>query len=187
MGTSKVVQVGGAFVILLALTGSLLYAVKIPDMPDNFGSDEWAVEHWNQAVGYLKYITTDEQRQKLGSVPENLRKEAWDEFWKGEDPVPSTPENEFKNTYFARIRYANEHYGTNLWTGWLSDRGEVYIRLGPPEDTEVFRMQANGRDIEVWHYWIPDDVSLYFVDQTGFGDFVLENPQVMLREAFKLR
>ena len=45
-------------------------------------------------------------------------------------PNPSTPENEFKQSFFERVRYANENYGV-LEPGWRSDRGRLYIKYGP--------------------------------------------------------
>jgi GWxTD domain-containing protein len=170
---------------VLVLTGATpLWAVKVPDMPKDFGSEEWAVSNWNAAVGYLKYVADTRKQQALLSVPAGLRKEAWEEFWKDFDPVRSTPENEFSAAYFQRVQYANVHFGTNLQYGWLTDRGEAYVRLGPPAETETYTMRANGKDLEIWQYWAPAEFYLYFVDQTGFGDFVLLNPDVMIHESF---
>ena len=153
-------------------------------MPDNFGTNDWAVANYTEAVGYLKYLADNDVRQKLLSVPENLRLEAWEEFWKGYDPVSSTPENEFRDQYFARIRYANENFNTILQPGWLTDMGEVWIRLGEPNTIEKFTMRASGNDIQVWNYWVPRDVYLVFLDRTGVGDFYLLNTSEMLDEVF---
>jgi GWxTD domain-containing protein len=172
-------------VILLLILAVPLRARKTVEMPDNFGRDDWAVSHWEEAVGYLKYVGDKEDRQKMLSVPENLRLEAWEEFWKKFDPVSTTPANEFRDEYFARIRQANDNFASILRPGWLTDRGEVYIRMGAPRNVEKFNTRAGGRDIEVWEYWISYDVTLVFMDTRGGGDMDLLNPSVMVEWVFE--
>lgn len=115
--------------------------------PANFGTTEWAVANWDKAVDYVKYIAEGNDQEKLKSVPDNLRAEAWQEFWKDSDPVSSTDVNEFRKEYFRRIGYANEHFTTPLRKGWITDRGEAYVRLGEPQYIERFTMRRSGRDI----------------------------------------
>jgi GWxTD domain-containing protein len=183
MCCSRTLKVLLVVLFSLFLSGSL-WARKPIEMPANFGTDEWAIANYQDAVNYLHYLSERKTRQALVSVPDNLRLEAWQQFWKKLDPVSKTPENEYQIEYFARIRYANEHYTTNLQPGWLTDRGEAYVRLGAPKDIEKFTMRARGRDIEVWEYWAPREVQLFFYDRTGVGDFFLLNPADMMEEVF---
>jgi len=183
MHRSGVIALGLLLIFSLMVTTSL-WARKKVEMPENFGTNEWAVAHYKEAVGYLKYLAGNDLRQELLSVPERLKLEAWEEFWIKHDPVSSTPEKEFRNQYFARIRHANEKFGTILQPGWLTDRGEVWIRLGEPNTIEKFTMRAGGRDLEIWNYWVPRDVYLVFLDRAGVGDFYLLNPSDMLDEVF---
>ncbi|HUU26351.1 MAG TPA: GWxTD domain-containing protein [archaeon] len=183
MRCSRVLRVM-LLVSLSLIMASSLWARKNVEIPANFGKDDWSVTHWEDAVRYLKYIADNNTRQKLLSVPESLRQEAWDEFWKKHDPVSSTPANEFRDQYFARVKYANENYGTNLRDGWLNDMGEVYIRMGQPMRTEKFTMRASGRDLEVWEYWTNYDVQLVFLDRSGLGDFDLLNPAEMIDQVY---
>ena len=183
MRTSSLTRTGLTVALSLVMTASL-WAVKKVDMPGNFGKDDWAVSHYQEAVGYLKYMTKNQTIQKLISVPDNLRQDAWDDFWKGYDPLKKPSANEFQEAYFDRIRYANEKFGSILQPGWLTDRGEAYIRLGEPTSREKFTMRAGGHDIEVWNYMIPRDIYLVFVDRTGVGDFDLLNTGDMLDEVY---
>ncbi|MEA2064075.1 MAG: GWxTD domain-containing protein [Gemmatimonadota bacterium] len=169
-------------IILLLVSTVSMWARKEPRMPENFGSDEWAVANYEEAVGYLKYLTDNRTRQELLSVPENLRVEAWNEFWEAFDPLSTTELNEFHVEYFARIEHANNEYGTILQPGWLTDRGETCIRLGPPRMLDKYSMRAGGRDLEVWNYWVPYDIDLVFVDRSGVGDFILLNPEMMIEQ-----
>ena len=183
MSRSPAIRIALPLILSLILTGSI-QARKEVVMPENFGTGEWAEVNYKEAVGYLKYVAKNEVRQELLSVPGNLRLEAWEEFWKEHDPVSSTPENEFRDQYFARIRYANENFGNMLQPGWLTDMGEVWIRLGEPNTIEKFTMRASGKDLEIWNYWVPRDAYLVFLDRSGVGDFYLLNMSDMLDEVF---
>ena len=169
---------------LLMVPALNLWAMKQPEMPDNFGTDEWAVTHWEEAVGYLKYVANKETREKLLNLPELLKFDAWENLWKESDPMPTTPANEFRDQYFARIRYANENFAEMLQPGWLTYRGEAYIRLGPPDNIEIYNMLAGYGDLEIWGYWTPYEINLVFQDHTGVGDFYLLNPSELLDHAY---
>lgn len=161
--------------LLFAAGADLHAARKYVEMPDNFGETGWAVQHWEKAVDYLKYVTDDDTRKELRSVPGRQRAEAWDSFWKGLDPVEGTSSNEMRKAYFERVRHANETFPTLLQEGWQTDMGEVYIRLGEPRQVDRYNMRASGNDIQVWSYWSPYAIDLVFYDETGLGDFYLLN------------
>jgi len=169
---------------ILILLAAPLRAREVPEMPENFGTDQWAVANYEQAVHYLKYLSDEKTRRKMLNAPIRERLEVWQSFWKELDPVPATAENEYQDAYFARIRYANESYSEMLRDGWLTDRGEAYIRLGAPMLIERFPMRSGGKDLEVWNYWSSHDRYLVFMDRTGVGDYLLLNPEEMIDEVF---
>ena len=55
--------------------------------------------------------------------------------------------------------------------GWRTDRGEVLIRLGEPDEVFDASPQSEGRLIR-WGY-TQYQLALYFLDETGFGRFRL--------------
>jgi hypothetical protein len=56
--------------------------------------------------------------------------------------------------------------------GWRTDRGRIHILEGPPDEIESYSMQIDRNPTEVWFYF--DNGRRYvFVDETGFGDYVL--------------
>jgi hypothetical protein len=68
------------------------------------------------------------------------------------DPNPVTTDNEALDQYFTRVAIANERFreeGVN--SGWRSDRGEVYITLGEPDQTAETSPGADNRIIQ-WFY-----------------------------------
>ena len=184
MFTNKFKGLVVSFLVSLFVLSGTAAADGNSAAPENFGSAEWAATHWPQAVRYLKYVSDEDQRSKLLSVPAPLRPQVWNDFWQEAGPLKSTDRNEFRRTYFERIAYANSHYETSLLEGWLSDRGEAYIRLGPPKVVEKLTMRAGGRDIRVWEYPTTHDLDLVFYDRTGLDDFRLLNPSAMVDEVY---
>jgi GWxTD domain-containing protein len=58
-----------------------------------------------------------------------------DRYWKERDPTPLTAQNEERDKFYERVRYANANYGIQGVTmGMLSDRGRIYIRFGEPDE-----------------------------------------------------
>jgi GWxTD domain-containing protein len=58
-------------------------------------------------------------------------------YWAMHDPTPTTSENEWKDEFNQRVEYAlgNFHltFGQKPW----DDRGDIWIKLGPPESREL--------------------------------------------------
>ena len=137
-------------------------------------SGQWIVANFDEMVSLLRYFTTPDTLRKLAQTPPEQRAAAWRKFWHDTDPDPATPENEALERYFTRLAAANEQFRDEGGPGWLTDRGEVFITLGPPDQVidphPDFR--GRGRLIE----WIYDQVNLalYFVDETGFGRLRLD-------------
>ena len=129
-----------------------------------------------------KKLQTDDEREKF-----------IEDVWKSRDPDPDTEENEFKQEFYERIAYANEHFSSGK-PGMLTDRGRIYIKFGKPDEVESHpaggfyeRASYEGSGststypFEKWFYrYIPNvrsGVELEFVDPTGSGEYRLaRNP-----------
>jgi GWxTD domain-containing protein len=96
------------------------------------------------------------------------------EFWKKKDPSPNNEENEVFDEYFRRVAYANEHFSSYI-EGWKSDRGMVFIMLGPPNNVDRHPFEYDSKPYEIWEYYNLNR-SFVFLDQTGFGDYRLITP-----------
>jgi GWxTD domain-containing protein len=107
--------------------------------------DEWAFE-------VQTIVTADELRQysQLRTPPE--RDAFIARFWSRRDPTPGTPQNEFRDEFVRRVRFARERFGDPNSAGTLgfdTDRGRVYLMFGAPDAIET---QAAGGSQEVWRY-----------------------------------
>ena len=136
----------------------------------------------------VSYIISAEERTVFKSLQTDAAREQFvEQFWRRRDPTPDTVENEYREEYYRRLTYANEQFAAGV-PGWMTDRGHIYIKYGPPDE----RAQAQGSGTlgavpyERWHYRsmgsFATNVDLEFVDAAGSGEFRLNlDPQI--REA----
>jgi len=137
-------------------------------------SGQWIVANFDDMISLLRYFTSADTLKRLAQTPPENRPAAWRKFWHDTDPNPATPENEALDRYFARLASADEQFRDEGVPGWLTERGEVFITLGPPDQmTEPHPdVRGRGRFIE----WMYDQLNLvlYFVDDAGFGRLRLD-------------
>jgi len=126
----------------------------------------------DQAVALLTYVAGTGEIDAFEKAGEEERKRLWEEFWRGKDPTPGTPRNEFFEEHLRRFRYANEHYRAPLAEGWKTDRGRIYVLFGEPDEVETYPFEMGRKPTEIWHYF-GGGRRFVFVDETGFGDYVL--------------
>ena len=85
------------------------------------------------------YVITPAERAAFLALKTNEEREnfiKW--FWDRRDPDHDTEENEFREQYYERIAYANEHFASGV-PGWKTDRGRIYITWGKPDSVECRR------------------------------------------------
>ena len=142
----------------------------------------------------VTYIITDEERKAFKKLETDDEREHFiEEFWRRRDPDPDTDENEYREEYYERIAYANEHYSSGI-PGWKTDRGRIYIMYGKPDELETHpsggtynreSYEGGGSTstypFERWFYrYIPgvgSGIEIEFVDPTGSGEYrIARNP-----------
>jgi GWxTD domain-containing protein len=138
-------------------------------------SSLWVITNYSEMVSLLRYFDRQDLVGKLRAAPPEQRAQAWREFWTATDPVPLTPENEALNEYLRRVQIANFRYQEPGEPGWLTDRGMVFITLGPPDEVQDFSGSAVSRGATQTIRWIYNTlrVLLVFQDQAGFGRYQL--------------
>ncbi len=141
---------------------------------------EWSVmgivrNDFKTAVEQLRYIATKKEMDDLKSSPAEKRLEFWIAFWIANDPSPGTPENELRDEYYKRLRYADLNFGHFGRDGWKSDMGMVYITYGAPDEIERHPFDTNAKPYQLWYYY-EQKKRFLFVDINGYGDFELQYP-----------
>ena len=142
----------------------------------------------------VAYIITDEERKAFKKLETDDEREHFiEEFWRRRDPDPDTDENEFREEYYERIAYANEHFASGI-PGWKTDRGRIYIMYGKHDELETHpaggsynreSYEGGGTTstypFERWFYryiaGVGSGIEIEFVDPTGSGEYrIARNP-----------
>jgi len=88
-------------------------------------------EAWSE--GPVRFLMTPEERRSFSQLSDPVsRSEFVANFWKARDPRPETPENEFREEFDKRTAFADEHFTEDEVRGSVTDRGMVFVLLGPP-------------------------------------------------------
>ncbi len=124
-------------------------------------------------ISKASYIITKQERQRFLAIPAGERGDFIEEFWKKRDPTPETEVNEFKDQYFGRIAEANHLFTEAAEPGWRSDRGRVYILLGPPTNRITYPRGVTFYDVprEFWYYGF---FLILFTDDAWNGNYKLD-------------
>jgi GWxTD domain-containing protein len=120
-----------------------------------------------ESIALIRYIASADEIDALERAAPEDRQKAWDEFWASRGP-------DFKEEFFSRVRYANEHF-SSLGPGWKTDRGMVYIQYGTPDQIESYPHNIDTLPYEVWSYFSLRR-RFVFVDYDGFGRYELYTP-----------
>ena len=142
----------------------------------SFGNDIPLVSY-EEMLSELRYYAAPDRIRALRDAPVERRGIAWADFLRSTDPTPGTPEHEGLQAYFNRILQANLRFREEGrgGTGWLSDRGKVFVAVGEPD--QVYEQTTNlpitatsttRARVQSWEY-NQYRVRFLFYDETGTG------------------
>ena len=99
----------------------------------------------------IHYIITPMEKDIFLKLTNNRDRDAFiNLFWNLRDPTKGTPQNEYKDEHMKRFIYANRYFRGGPGPGWRSDRGRIYIVLGPPVNVnEVMKEGLSLRSIVI--------------------------------------
>ncbi len=109
--------------------------------------------------GPVRYLIRREEEKQYRALPSDAERAKFiDDFWARRDDVPSTPANEFRIRFWNRVEEADRLFHDAPYPGWKTDRGKLYILLGPPD--EIRQGQVTGRlgkeiPFVIWLYHQP--------------------------------
>ena len=159
---------------LVCLLPSAQAADHSKDLPPRY-------RHWlNEEVNYI--IDSNERKEFLSLMTDAQRDSFIDGFWRVRNPDPASTINTYKEEHYKRLAYANEHYGTvGREDGWRTDRGRMYIVLGPPKQVMTYLSARNVRPMEIWFYQspslaLPPYFNILFYKRSNGEDFNLYSP-----------
>jgi GWxTD domain-containing protein len=100
------------------------------------------VKDWEEMVQMVTYISTRKEHETLLMAQD--KKKALDEYWINLTRNPEIAKDLIRN-YFRMVEFSNILF-TDFKEGWKTDRGMVYIVMGPPQEVNFYL------DREVWSY-----------------------------------
>jgi len=136
----------------------------------------------------VRWIISDEERTAFKRLQTDDEKQAFiEQFWLRRDPTPDTEENEFKEEHYRRIAWANDRFASGI-PGWKTDRGQIYIKFGPPDENDSHTSGGPGErpieegggsttffPYEIWRYRYLEccgsDVQIKFVDPSMTNEY----------------
>jgi GWxTD domain-containing protein len=140
--------------------------------------------------GPVSYIITSEERSTFLHLETNEERENFIEnFWQRRNPDEASVDNSYKEEYYRRVAYTNEHYSSGI-PGWKTDRGRLYLMWGPPDEVTSHPAggpytrtpEEGGGETSVypfedwrWRYLpgIGENIEIEFVDPSGSGEYHL--------------
>jgi GWxTD domain-containing protein len=116
-------------------------------------------------------------------------------WWRRHDSLPATGTNERMEQHLQRVAHARHHFRTPNRLAQYDDRGEIYVRFGPPKQRDsiqwnvaeflkkVFRFgvpvsKSSFPDNEIWTY--------HHIAPTGYYIFVKKNHGYRISESTDL-
>ncbi len=98
-------------------------SAPVPPMPID--------EKW--ADGALRFLNSKSEKEDWKRISDPVtRAEFVAAFWQRRDPTPETPENEYRAEIERRVRFADSRFNDGETKGSGTDRGMVFVLLGPP-------------------------------------------------------
>jgi GWxTD domain-containing protein len=112
-----------------------------------FDDDDWHHD--------VQYIISAEELSEFRQLRNTQERDSFiSQFWAQRDPSPGTPQNEFRDEFYRRLKYANAHFADPAnpsHDGMETDRGLFYVMYGAPDNIEQYPAGA----YEIWRYAAP--------------------------------
>ncbi|MBX3174156.1 MAG: GWxTD domain-containing protein [Gemmatimonadaceae bacterium] len=150
--------------------------------------DELPVARFDDMLQFLRYFATQSRLDAMRQAPEEDRPAAWARFLAETDSQPNTTVHEDLRDYFSRLVRANGRFTEEGLTGWMTDRGKVFVVLGEPDQIlePTFTDYSRNRQ-QLWEYRNLG-LQLVFYDQTGSGLWRLtQSSEVRFENEFRRR
>ncbi|MFB6099071.1 MAG: GWxTD domain-containing protein, partial [Salinibacter sp.] len=108
-------------------------------------------------------------------------------WWRSEDPLPGTRANELLRDHLRRVAHARTEFGHPNTVYGFDERGEIYVRLGPPDHnvsvsytsdrlTDLIYEREVGVDVRLSEFPANEFWSYGDVDRRLYYIFVQEEP-----------
>jgi GWxTD domain-containing protein len=189
VSTARTTVALGVLVYLVAFDCLVLLAILPGSATAQKSSDthyvEFCLKHMSPEMRHevegMRCVLNPFELDELLALPTDDEREQWiDQYWSLRDPIFTTPENEIRMEHARRVAHAESVFFIPKSPMW-DQRGEVYIRYGPPTyrgliAPEVDHKRATPRG-ELWYY-SDYDMTVLFEDAFSRGEYTYYREKV---------
>ena len=137
---------------ILAVAALFLLSPASAQKKNKYGLSPQHAKWLDEEVVYI--ITEDERKAFLRLTGDKERDQFIEDFWAVRNPARrSNGPNPYKEEHYARLQYANDHFGRQSNTpGWKTDMGRSWILFGKPVSQARFITGGQLYPCELWFY-----------------------------------
>lgn len=115
----------------------LALALLLAAAPKRQDDEAVAVNLARWLDGPVKYLAAAEEMKAFKKLKtDDARAVFIEKFWARRDSTRDTLINEYRQQFWQRVRETNDLFLDTPGPGWSSDRGRIYILLGPPTEIQ---------------------------------------------------
>lgn len=119
----------------------------------------WEERRWIESeerlLEYARLLLSAEEYDSLLTLDRGGQEDFLRRFWNRRSPTSPGDTNALEAEFFRRVAYADKEFGTKLREGFRTDRGRVFVRLGPPDEISF---NLNPQDRETLAYVLPEEI-----------------------------
>lgn len=124
----------------------------------------------------IPLIGSEKEKKVFEDLDAEAKKNFIIRFWKTRDTENAPTNKRVRNANYyefkKRYDYSNNHF-SSFNPGWKTDRGEIWIRFGEPDETVRKPHAIITKPYEIWIYFNQGGRKFVFVDEGGYGDYDL--------------
>lgn len=117
----------------------------------------WEERRWTDdertILDYAQLVLDPAEYDSLLVLDRGGQEEFLRRFWNRRVSTPPGAENPLEAEFLRRIDLANREFGSRFRQGFKTDRGRVFVRLGPPDEISF---NLNPQDRETLAYVLPE-------------------------------
>lgn len=136
-------------------------------------NSQFAEDQINVQNDLMQILATSRQYKYFSNLSVNAKLQYLIDFWRDRDPIPNTPENEYLIELLKRYEFANKNYSWGMIEGWNTDRGQILIKYGYPDEVNQYDYEEALNPYEIWQFHDIRNYIFIFGDVHGDGRYRL--------------
>jgi len=145
-------KIGNYFFRVEILIGDRRFERYVP-FTIRWRDDTAEISSLDEAINNLVYLvdSTDSLSTVL-NYDQKSKREWFQTFW-GKLNSEGDDKNILMDEYYRRVNFSNVNFSAGMREGWKSDRGQIFIIFGEPDEIQKYEYARNVKPYEVWVYY----------------------------------